>query len=123
MTMPRISALSEITWTAKELKDYDDFSKRLNQQFIRYDHMNVNYRIPHPVMPDTLYIAQNNKVTIGNPSNNTEIRYTLDGTDPDHKSKLYSESISIDTNALVKAVCIKPKGRSSSVASSVVIVK
>lgn len=40
---PRIAAMSEVAWTAKEKKDSADFEKRLLQQFKRYDMWGVNY--------------------------------------------------------------------------------
>lgn len=40
---PRIAAMSEVLWTAKEKKDSADFEKRLLQQFKRYDRWQVNY--------------------------------------------------------------------------------
>jgi len=39
---PRIAAMSEVAWTAKEKKDSADFEKRLAQQFKRYDMWGVN---------------------------------------------------------------------------------
>ena len=40
---PRIAAMSEVAWTAKEKKDSADFEKRLQQQFKRYEMWGVNY--------------------------------------------------------------------------------
>jgi hexosaminidase len=40
---PRIAALSEILWTAKDKKDSADFERRLQTQFKRYDLWKVNY--------------------------------------------------------------------------------
>jgi len=40
---PRIAAMSEVAWTAKEKKDSADFEKRLQNQFKRYDMWGVNY--------------------------------------------------------------------------------
>jgi hexosaminidase len=43
MIFPRMAALSEILWTAKEKKNWDDFEKRLQVQFKRYDFWKANY--------------------------------------------------------------------------------
>ncbi len=40
---PRIAAMSEVVWTAKEKRDSADFERRLQQQFKRYDMWGVNY--------------------------------------------------------------------------------
>jgi hexosaminidase len=43
MLFPRIAALSEVLWSPKDKKDWDDFEKRLEGQFKRYDVWKVNY--------------------------------------------------------------------------------
>jgi len=40
---PRMTALSEVLWTAPENKNYNDFQKRLKEQVKRYDLWKVNY--------------------------------------------------------------------------------
>lgn len=46
MAAPRISALAEVAWSPKELKNWPDFSKRMNTQYKRMDFMDINYRKP-----------------------------------------------------------------------------
>ena len=43
MVFPRISALSEIVWTPKENKSWDEFKSRMAKQFKRYDQRGINY--------------------------------------------------------------------------------
>jgi len=43
MIFPRLSALSEVLWSPKEKKNWNDFEKRLQVQFKRYDLWNANY--------------------------------------------------------------------------------
>lgn len=43
MLFPRISALSEVLWSPKEKRNWDDFEKRLPVQLLRYDRMGINY--------------------------------------------------------------------------------
>lgn len=43
MIFPRMSALSEVVWSSKENRNWDDFQKRLKQQFDRYQLWQVNY--------------------------------------------------------------------------------
>jgi hexosaminidase len=40
---PRISALSEVLWSEKSARDWNDFEPRLKQQLSRYDLWKVNY--------------------------------------------------------------------------------
>ncbi len=44
MLLPRLQAEAEVGWTKKELKNYDDFSKRLLEDYKRLDKLGVNYR-------------------------------------------------------------------------------
>ena len=43
MLFPRMSALSEVLWSAKSQRNWDDFEKRLLVQFKRYELWNFNY--------------------------------------------------------------------------------
>jgi hexosaminidase len=43
MIFPRMSALSEVLWTPKEKKNWNDFEKRLMAQFNRYELWKTNY--------------------------------------------------------------------------------
>ncbi len=43
MTFPRALALSEVGWTVKEKKNYEDFKKRLNEHRKHLDAMGINY--------------------------------------------------------------------------------
>jgi len=43
MVLPRMTALSEVVWSPKEAKDWDDFKSRLNTMKARYDIMKLNY--------------------------------------------------------------------------------
>ncbi len=43
MIFPRLSALSEVLWSPKESRNWDDFKKRLQVQYARYDLWKVNY--------------------------------------------------------------------------------
>jgi hexosaminidase len=43
MVFPRLSALSEVLWSPKETRNWDDFEKRLPLQFKRYELWETNY--------------------------------------------------------------------------------
>ncbi|MEE1943487.1 beta-N-acetylhexosaminidase [Pedobacter sp. KR3-3] len=43
MIFPRLDALSEMLWTPKDQRNYNDFLKRLKTQFKRYDLMGITY--------------------------------------------------------------------------------
>ncbi len=44
MLLPRLQAEAEVGWTKKELKNYDDFEKRLLVDYKRLDKLGINYR-------------------------------------------------------------------------------
>ena len=48
MALPRMTALSEVVWTAKDQKSWKDFTKRLEYFVKRLDKMGVNYA-PHMI--------------------------------------------------------------------------
>ena len=43
MIFPRLSALSEVLWSPKERRNWNDFEQRLQTQFKRYDRWKANY--------------------------------------------------------------------------------
>ena len=48
MTFPRLCALAEVTWSPKASRNWDDFTRRLQTQFQRFDQLGVNYRKDTP---------------------------------------------------------------------------
>jgi hexosaminidase len=44
MIFPRECAIAEITWSAKDSRDWDDFMRRLQIQAQRFDELGINYR-------------------------------------------------------------------------------
>jgi len=44
MLLPRLCALSEVAWTQKELKNYDDFSKRLIEHYAILSSKKINFK-------------------------------------------------------------------------------
>ena len=43
MTFPRIAAMSEALWSSKEVRNFEDFSRRIRLFTKRYDRMEINY--------------------------------------------------------------------------------
>jgi hexosaminidase len=44
MTLPRMVGLSEVVWSDKSLRDWQDFERRLIGEYGRYDLLGVTYR-------------------------------------------------------------------------------
>lgn len=43
MTFPRACALSEVAWSPKEAKNFDDFQKRMVNEYARLEMYKINY--------------------------------------------------------------------------------
>jgi hypothetical protein len=44
LIFPRLTALAEVDWSPKSTHNFDDFSRRLQIEFQRFDRLGVNYR-------------------------------------------------------------------------------
>jgi len=123
MVFPRLAALAEALWTPAKVLDYDDFTARMNSQYARYDAMGIGYRVPCPAGFDRINLFTGNEITVepDNGISTSEIRYTLDGTEPDRKSKRYTGPLNLDLGEEkhLKAVTVMPGGRQSAVMSGV----
>lgn len=97
MMMPRMLALSEISWISPDQKDADGFTGKAVKQFPRLDVMKVNYRIPdiNGFYERNTYVGEG-KVKLNCPDPSAVIRYTTDGTVPDEHSPAYERPISIN---------------------------
>ena len=110
MSVPRMTALAEVVWTPKELQNWDDFNKRLQTQFRRFDELGVNYcKGSFSVGFETLFDSTSGKfeVALSSEVYQPEIRYTLDGSDPVKESEKYASPFIIDTTTTIKAVIYK----------------
>lgn len=107
MTLPRMMAVSEIGWSPKEKKDWNNFSQRLSVNAKRLAAMGANYHKGCTALDfETSYNDDTKKFTVKVISEiyDAEIRYTLDGSDPTISSPIYTEPISIDRTTDIKAI-------------------
>jgi len=89
---PRLCALAEIGWSAKERKNYSDFYGRLiNKHYDRLYAMGIAFRVEPPKV---VYEDAQLKVTPPYPS--AVVRYTLDGTEPTATSNVCNGTIITD---------------------------
>lgn len=114
MAMPRMAALSELQWSDPATKNYQQFLSRLVRLCRIYDREGLNYGkhifdIKADLSPDTEKgVLKISLQTLGEAA----IRYTLDGTEPTENSPEYTAPIEIKKDATVKAVALRPNGRS-----------
>jgi hexosaminidase len=104
MILPRMPALAEVVWSPKENKNWDDFNRRLQNHFTRYEQAGLQYSKGNFTV-NIKPVSQNGKLLVNLSSDlvQSEIYYTLDGAEPTLNSSKYSQPIAIHTSALVKA--------------------
>ncbi|WP_276499082.1 glycoside hydrolase family 20 protein [Pontibacter litorisediminis] len=106
MAFPRIAALSEVLWTPVHLKDWEGFKARMQQQYLRYDAMGVNYARSAFQVRQQLQVSPERKaakVMFTNEAAGTDIYYTLDGSEPTANSQKYTGPFELTKAAVIKA--------------------
>jgi hexosaminidase len=106
MTFPRIAAIAETAWTAREGKNWDDFLGRMVKQFRRYDQLGVHYaRSIYAVKINPQADADSGrlKVRLATESYQPQIFYTLDGTEPGPAAIPYLAPFLLKGSAVIKA--------------------
>lgn len=118
MLFPRALALAEIAWTPLEKKDFKDFARRTDEAAARLDLHKVNYHIPLPEQPGgscsnlVFTDAVDVEFTTTRPE---KMVYTLDGREPNLKSKEYTGPIHFDNSGVIKIRTVLPGGQMSMV--------
>jgi hexosaminidase len=104
--LPRMSALSEVIWSPHKKQNWQGFLGRLEGLFDRFDAMNLTasravykVKITGDITP-----KGDMKMTLGVEGKNTIIRYTLDGSKPTWKSKIYKAPLVFSKSVTVRAV-------------------
>ncbi len=105
MILPRMLALSEVVWTRKDLKNWDDFNQRLQRHFKFFDQRALNYSKGN-FKVDIKPTSKDGKleVALSTEQPTATIHYTLDGSLPTFFSQKYTSPIHIDSTATLKAV-------------------
>ncbi|MGD9931267.1 MAG: family 20 glycosylhydrolase [Mangrovibacterium sp.] len=112
---PRIIALAEVGWTQKENKDFPDFLKRMDPQFVRLDYHGINYHIPLPEGPvNQVAFTDTANLEFTSPRP-VKMVYTLDGSEPDQNSLVYESQLTFTENATVKIRSVLNTGKMSTV--------
>lgn len=109
MTFPRIAALAEAVWSPKEVRNWDDFSRRIKLFMKRYDTMGINYSKSGFKISATPEFDPQKKqlaVTLKSEISGGEIHYTTDGSEPAAGSPVYTEPVVITQTTTLKAVTL-----------------
>ncbi len=106
MLNPRLAALSEALWSPANKKNWTDFQTRLQTHFKRLEQKNIKYsKGTFKIDIKVDYDKENNVALVNLMSQQykPEIRYTINGSEPNAKSTLYKKPFKIDTIAKIKA--------------------
>jgi hexosaminidase len=106
MSLPRMAALAEVLWSAKEARSWPDFRERLDVHLRRLEALGVNYsrgstRIE--AQPEVDANTGGVKLSMATEQPRAEIRYTLDGSAPELGSTRYTGPIQIGVPTRVRA--------------------
>ncbi len=114
MAFPRIAAIAEVGWSAAQRRDWNDFTDRLNVQLRRYSARgipyaksayNVSMRDSFSVIPHARFVKLQAEIGQEN------IRYTLNGADPTHRSAQYKSPIRLSKTTTVKSATFRDRTR------------
>ena len=115
---PRILALSEIAWTETANKDYEDFERRINNAYVRFDGHGLKYHIPQPEQPygSCNFVAFTDKATLEfTTTRPIKVVYTTDGSEPTPASDVYKAPIEYKQSGTLKIRSVLPSGKMSPV--------
>jgi len=106
MMFPRLAAMAEVGWTAKENRSWAGFKFRLAAQFERYRRAGINVAksaFNVGLEPEVDAQTKSMVVRMSTETYAPDIRYTLDGTDPRPDSPRYARPIRVSRTTVIKA--------------------
>jgi hexosaminidase len=112
MTWPRAFAIAESTWSPKEKKNWDDFVRRVEAQFERFDVAEIKYA---PSMYDPDFIPSLNAdgtltIALKNEVNGLDIYYSFDNAYPDRFYPKYTAPVTVPKEATqIKVITYRGK--------------
>ncbi|HRW96058.1 MAG TPA: family 20 glycosylhydrolase [Bacteroidales bacterium] len=110
MILPRLSALAEVLWSPKEIRDWGFFSRRMVRQYQRYEEQGLNYALSAYQVtshPSVDFSTKSMNFELSSEAFEPMIRYTLDGSIPTSGSPVYTGPITIKEPSILKAVVFK----------------
>ncbi|KAF2513654.1 family 20 glycosylhydrolase [Flavobacterium zhairuonense] len=117
MIFPRLAALSEVLWSTKENRNWNDFTTRLTSLFKRYDYLGINYaKSAYLVTASSSADLQKKQVnvTLKNEFPNPDIRYVLGNNNIGQNAIKYTNPIQFKETTVLKASLFqddKPVGK------------
>lgn len=105
MILPRLAALSEVQWTQPENKDWNRFLNTLSHEAAMYEARGYNYAKTVFQVISTISVNPDKgcvEVALKT-QGDAPIRYTLDGSEPNSTSSLYTSPVEIRQGCTFKA--------------------
>ena len=111
-TYPRSATIAEVTWTADESRNWDDFRVRLGKEFERLEAKGVDYNKAYwqVIVNMNLESEYPREVELQLDYPYAVIRYTTDGTEPTAESELAPRYFTVNKGDVVKARGFMPDG-------------
>ncbi|MBF1366605.1 MAG: family 20 glycosylhydrolase [Porphyromonadaceae bacterium] len=128
---PREIALAEAVWSPISDRDFKDFSRRLDNAYVRLDMHGANYHIPQPEQPlpnvdpkesyektvsSLNFIAFTDSAELSlKTTRPIRIVYTRDGSTPTLSSESYTMPLKVTKSEVIRVASILPSGKTSPV--------
>jgi hexosaminidase len=117
---PRAAAIAEITWSAKDKRDFTGFLDRVGPQIARWQRSGMNvsdgaFAVEFSLAGTRGEALRANKasVALATQAGYGTIRYTLDGKEPTAKSPAYKGPLSLKPGATIRAVAFDKAGNAT----------
>jgi len=105
MTWPRGWALSEVFWSPKGHRDWNDFIRRVEEHFLRADIADINHAdksVYNAIITPAIDSDGILNISLSTEVEGLDIRYTIDNTDPDLHSPKYISPFKIRDHSSLK---------------------
>lgn len=112
MIFPRIIALSEVVWSNPAAKNWGHFQEKLAAHYNLLQAYNINYCRPSnrvDIVSSIDTFLQNATISFNSEQYQPTIYYTLDGSNPQASSTVYTKPFTISGKATIKAAIINAK--------------
>ncbi|NQV32228.1 MAG: family 20 glycosylhydrolase [Phycisphaeraceae bacterium] len=106
LSLPRMAALAEVTWTPQDQRGWLDFEQRMKQQYNRYSQTGYNFRVPLPKVSKPVKADQGYRITAECLVDRARICYTTDGTYPNSYSRVYEKPILVNDPQKFQAITV-----------------
>lgn len=112
---PRIAALAEVNWSARERRDWPGFLARLPAQLARYRALDIGYAesafLPRAALAADADASDIVDVTLSNQTGFGQLRYTRDGSEPDATSPAYAVPLALPAGTPLRAATFVERAR------------